>query len=166
VAVQNFRVDGVSMTPTLHNNEFVLVDKLTYDFVSPQRGDIVVFKYPVQPWKDYIKRIIAVPGDRVTIHDGGVYVNGRRLVESYIRNPYPRNYSLPTIPFRGSDVVPPGNYFVLGDNRDNSADSRFWGLLPRRDIIGRALLAYWPLQRFGLLTDPSTSAASGTKGGT
>lgn len=151
VALQNFRVEGHSMMPTLHGGEFVLVDKLSYDFASPGRGDIVVLKYRYQPGEDLIKRIIAVPGDRVSIHAAGVYVNGRRLREAYTTHPYPSTYAMSTIPFTGSAVVPPHNYFVLGDNRNYSDDSHVWGLLPRRDIIGRALIAYWPIQRIGIL---------------
>lgn len=156
MALQNFRIEGHSMMPTLHNGEFVLVDKLSYDFISPQRGDIVVLKYPQQPSVDLIKRIIAAPGDRVVIRDAAVYVDGRRLREHYTIHPYPKSYTMNTIPFTGSAVVPPHDYFVLGDNRNNSDDSHDWGLVPRQDIIGRAIVAYWPLQRLGVLSDPST----------
>ena len=157
IAVQNFRVHGHSMLPSLHNNEFVIVDKISYDFISPQRGDIVVFRYPMDPSQDFIKRIIAVPGDRVQIHSGGVYVNGVRLHEPYIKAPYPRLFMMSTIPYTVSDVVPKGEYFVLGDNRNDSDDSHLWGLLPAKDIIGRAILSYWPPQDVGFLGDPSTS---------
>jgi len=164
IAFQNFVVHGISMMPGLHNNELVLVDKLSYDFIAPQRGDIIVFRYPFSPPsapEDFIKRIIAVPGDRVIIHNGGVYVNGRRLRENYIEHPYPRGYSLPPdIPFSGTSVVPPDDYYVLGDNRIPSDDSHIWGLVPRSDIIGRAILAYWPIQDLHILTDPSTRTSA------
>jgi signal peptidase I len=163
LAVQNFKVQGHSMMPTLHNNEFVLVDKLSYDFISPHRGDIIVFRDPLNPAEDFIKRIIAVPGDRVTIHNSGVYVNGRRLYERYTIHPYARSYPMTAIPYTNSPLVPPNSYFVLGDNRSRSDDSHLWGLLPRKDIIGRAIVAYWPLQRFGLLTDPSTRSGKSGK---
>lgn len=157
VAVQNFRVNGFSMLPSLHNNEFILVDKLSYDFGSPHRGDIVVFKYPFDTSRDFIKRIIGVPGDRVSVHGGGVYINGRRLHEKYIKAT--PKYTMSLIPFANSSIVPPNDYFVLGDNRRNSDDSHMWGLLPRKDIIGRALIAYWPPQDFGMLSDPSVGMA-------
>lgn len=150
IAVQNFRVQGHSMMPTLRNGEFLLVDKLSYDFTSPARGDIVVLRDPWQP-EDLIKRVIAVPGDRVTIRLSAVYINGRRLHEPYTIHPYPRKYAMPTIPFHDSSLVPPHDYFVLGDNRNYSDDSHMWGLVPRKDIIGRAVLAYWPIQRLGVL---------------
>jgi len=149
IAVQNFRVDGFSMQPTLHNNEFILVDKLSYRFEQPHDGDIIVFRYPYPPFKDFIKRIIGVPGDRISIHGGYVYRNGKPLHERYIaQRP---NYTMPTIPTTNSTLVPKNEYFVLGDNRNFSDDSHLWGLLPRHDIIGRALIAYWPPQDFGLL---------------
>lgn len=167
--VENFRVDGHSMYPTLHNNELVLVDKLSYDFISPQRGDIIVFHFPyAQPGhpKDYIKRIIAIPGDRVSIHSDAVYVNGRRLHESYVAKPPTHGscmgrvmcYAMGTIPYTYSSIVPRGEYFVLGDNRNDSDDSHLWGLLARKYIIGRAILSYWPPQNIGILNDPSTGA--------
>ncbi len=155
VAVGNFRVDGRSMIPTLHNNEFILVDKISYDVTSPHRGDIVVFRYPLNPSKDFVKRIIGVPGDRVAIHNHAVFVNGRRLSEDYIAQE--PDYSMHSILGASGDVVPKGEYFVLGDNRNNSDDSHLWGPVPRKNIIGRALLSYWPPQDFNIFTDPSTS---------
>jgi signal peptidase I len=157
VAIQNFRVNGYSMQPTLQNNEFILVDKLSYHFTSPQRGDIIVFRYPGNPSEDFIKRVIGIPGDRITIHNGAVYVDGTRLKENYIEAP--PDYTMWKIPNTDSDVVPKGYYFVLGDNRNDSADSHYWGLLPRSDIIGRALIAYWPPQDFGILGHPTIAVA-------
>jgi len=155
-SVQDFNVTGRSMVPTIHTNQMVLVDKISYDFISPQRGDIIVFHVPVEPKVVYIKRIIAVPGDRIQIYGGKVWVDGRALYEPYTSAP--PNYTMGTIPGTNSDVVPNGEYFVLGDNRPHSNDSHRWGLVPRADIIGRAILAYWPLDRFEFLTDPSTAA--------
>lgn len=155
IAVQNFKVNGHSMFPTLHNNELLLVDKISYDFTSPHRGDIIVFKYPLDTSRDFIKRVIAVPGDRVTINNGRVFVNGAPLHETYIA--HKPSYTMPFIPSNNnSPVVPKNDYFVLGDNRNKSDDSHLWGLVPRSDIIGRALITYWPPQDFGILTDPST----------
>lgn len=149
-SLQPFTVQGQSMEPTLHNHEFILVEKVSYWFESPQRGDIVVFKYPDDPTQDYIKRVIGLPGDHVVIQNGGVYVNGTRLTEKYIAAP--PDYAGCTY---CDVVVPKGDLFVLGDNRDNSSDSHEWGLLPRGNVIGRAVLAYWPLPDLTLLRDPS-----------
>ncbi len=156
IAVQNFRVNGYSMEPTLHNDEFILVDKISYHFVQPHDGDIIVFKYPYSPNTDFIKRIMGVPGDRISIHAGHVYRNGKPLVEHYIAAQ--PAYNMRTIPTTNSTLVPKNEYFVLGDNRNNSDDSHLWGLLPKHDIIGRALVAYWPPQNFGLLASSFFSA--------
>lgn len=160
--VKNFKVEGTSMTPTLHNDEFLLVDKAVYWsfnpstvqrvlpdvrptgehervflFHGPQRGDIIVFRYPRDTSRDFIKRVIGLPGDVVAIHSGHVYVNGQALNEPYIMAE--PQYTM--APVR----VPPGQYFVLGDNRNNSSDSHVWGTVPWNDIIGQALVSYWPL---------------------
>jgi signal peptidase I len=135
-AVEPRIVLGQSMEPTLHTNEYVLLDKLSYRFHQPVRGDIVVFKYPYAPSEDYIKRVIGLPGDHVIVQDGHVYVNGRELSERYIADA--PNYT-------DDKVVPRGYLYVLGDNRDNSSDSHAWGLLPEQDLVGRAMFAYWPL---------------------
>ncbi|HWE64039.1 MAG TPA: signal peptidase I [Chloroflexota bacterium] len=149
-SLQPFTVQGQSMEPTLHNHEFILVEKVTYWFHGPQRGDIVVFKYPDDPTQDYIKRVIGLPGDHVVIQNGGVYVNGARLSEKYIAAP--PDYAGCTY---CDVVVPKGDLYVLGDNRDNSSDSHEWGLLPRGNVIGRAILAYWPLPDLTILQDPN-----------
>ena len=141
--VQNFRVDGLSMEPSLHNGEYILVNKVDYLIHSPERGDIVVFRaIPAnQPDRDFVKRIIGLPGETVAVHDGGVYVNNRRLSESYIEAP--PDYTFP------ASKVPANSYFVLGDNRNNSQDSHLWKWLPREDIIGKAWVSYWPPQDWG-----------------
>jgi len=138
VALQNFKVEGLSMYPNLHNGEYILVNKVDYMLHSPQRGDIIVFHaVPAgQPDRDFIKRIIGLPGETVAIHDDAVYVNNRRLNEPYIKTP-------PTYTF-GPYKVPGGDYFVLGDNRNNSEDSHIWKGLPRNDIVGKAWVSYWP----------------------
>ena len=149
-SLQPFTVQGQSMEPTLHNHEYILVEKVTYWLHAPQRGDVVVFRYPGDPSVDYIKRVIGLPGDHVQIHDGGVYVNGHRLTEKYIAAP--PDYSGCTY----CDVtVPKNDLFVLGDNRDNSSDSHEWGLLPRGNVVGRAWISYWPLPDLSILSEPS-----------
>lgn len=142
-AVQNFNIDGTSMEPNLHNSELVLVDKWTYLFHQPARGDVVVFKAPPDPSEDYVKRVIGVPGDRVTVIGTKVTVNGITLNETYID---PHNQGIPSGARTVNGVTVPSNmYFVLGDNRAVSSDSRIWGFVPKANIIGRAALVYWPL---------------------
>ncbi|MGH2441776.1 MAG: signal peptidase I [Chloroflexota bacterium] len=155
-ALQNFRVEGLSMTPNLHDGEYILVNKVDYLLHSPQRGDIVVFHAvpALQPDKDFIKRIIGLPGDLVAVHNDAVYVNGHRLNEGYI-GPFYR----PTYIF-GPRKVPPGDYFVLGDNRNDSYDSSKWTSTPwlaRKYIIGKAWVAYWPPSDLTLFHTPSYS---------
>lgn len=142
-AVQNFNIEGTSMEPSLHNTELILVDKWSYLFHPPTRGDVIVFVAPPDPSQDYIKRIVAVPGDVITISDTTVIIDGVTLNEPYVS---PKNqgnpYAFKTI---HNLVVPPNDFFVLGDNRNGSSDSRNWGFVPRANIIGRAALVYWPL---------------------
>lgn len=145
-----------SMLPTLQINDRLIVDKLSYRFQSPQRGDIVVFMPPdpaslctgqPPPLKDaYIKRVIGLPGDQVEVRDGKVYINAKSLQESYLQE-------LPHYPY-GPVTVPTNSYLVLGDNRNASCDSHYWGFVPRENIIGRAIVRFWPLGRMGSI-DPA-----------
>lgn len=145
-----FTVDGPSMMPTLQGGERLIVDQLTYRFRPPQRGEIIVFRYPAQPSHFFIKRVIGLPGDEILIRGGRVFVNGRHLVEGYTNGAVWGNY--------GSYVVPEDHYFVLGDNRNNSQDSRnsSVGSIPTSSIIGRAIIRYWPLNRAGILSSPDS----------
>lgn len=142
-AIQNFNVDGTSMEPNLHNTELILVDKWSYLFHPFSRGDVIVFAAPPHPNVDYVKRIIGVPGDIITIHGTTVIVDGVTLSETYVN---PQNQGNP---FAAKDItnwkVPAGDYFVLGDNREVSSDSRDWGYVPAKNIVGRAAIVYWPL---------------------
>lgn len=152
--VQNYEVDGPSMQPTLQNQEYILVDKAIYYLHSPERGDIIVFAYPKDTSVDYVKRIIGVPGDTVQVMGNGqVIVDGTTIQEPYISslsNPYgPETWH-----------VGPNQYFVLGDHRDDSSDSRAWGLVPRNDIVGKASLVYWPMSQVKLLSDYSSVFAN------
>ncbi|MFB5066506.1 MAG: signal peptidase I [Candidatus Wallacebacter cryptica] len=149
---QSFVVDGSSMMPTLENNQRLLVDKLTYRFREPRHGDIVVFKYPANPKEEFIKRVIAVPGDAVAIAGGKVYVNGVVIEEDYIAETTIRGFN--------PHIVPEGHYFVLGDNRNNSLDSRDprVGFVPRENIVGRAIWSYWPLDRIHIFRMPEAFA--------
>lgn len=139
---QATRVYGQSMEPTLHTDDRVIVEKISYRLHPPQRGDIVVVKLNgTSP--ALIKRIIGLPGETIAIHDGRVYINGAPLDEPYLHRPT-HGYLPPT-------RIPPMHYFVLGDNRDASRDSRSFGPVPREAIVGRAFFRYWPPQAFGLI---------------
>jgi signal peptidase I len=179
--VQNFKVEGRSMEPTLHNGQYLVINKAAYwridrdllnyvtsaqaandanknrsddmlVFGEPMRGDVIVFRFPRDPTRDFIKRVIALPGDTVEIRQGKVYVNGQFVDEAYINEV--GNYSWPP---RKMDA---GEYFVLGDNRNNSSDSHVWGPVPRDNIIGKAWISYWPIDQLGFLAganNPSTA---------
>lgn len=136
--VELYVVEGPSMRPTLQSGERLVVNKFIYRFQQPQRGEVVVFRYPFDQRRDFIKRVIAVAGDQVEIRDGLVMVNGRVLNEPYIRQPTRGIYP--------AALVPPGHIFVLGDNRNNSEDSRFpdVGFVPLDLVEGRAVLVFWP----------------------
>ena len=129
------RVDGFSMRPTLEDGEFVLVSKVSYQLGEINRGDIIVFDFPLNPDEELIKRVIGLPGDKVVVENGKVSVNGKVLDEPYIAQT--PNYS-------GKWKVAEGEVFVLGDNRNNSNDSKDWGLLPQENVVGKAILIYWP----------------------
>lgn len=141
LAVQNYDIQGPSMEPTLHNQERIMVDKVSYLVHPPSRGDIIVFIAPNNPSLNYVKRIIAIPGDVLSVDDTTVKVDGVTLQEPYVD---PRRQGNPYDPI-DNRVVPPNHYFVMGDDRINSSDSRDWGFVPRENIIGRAALIYWPL---------------------
>lgn len=147
------RVDGFSMNPTLQDGEYVLVSKVTYRLGQPQHGDIIVFKYPGQPPQDLIKRIIGLPGDSVQVNGSNVYVNGQPLAEPYIA-------AAPM--YQGQWQVPEGFLFVLGDNRNDSSDSHSWGLLPRENVIGKALLIYWPPPEWNIISHYEIAVAAPT----
>ena len=146
--VQAFKIPSGSMIPTLLVGDHILVNKFLYRFRDPARGDVVVFKYPVDESRDFIKRVIGVGGDDVFIKDQKIYVNCRPPDASCraIEDPwgrYEERFGLPTSESYGPVHVPPGAYFVMGDNRNNSQDSRYWGFVKRDKIKGRAFLIYW-----------------------
>lgn len=142
--VQAFFIPSGSMRPTLEIRDRILVNKLIYRFRDPKRQEIIVFRYPVQPKRKFIKRVIGVAGDKVEIVKGQVFVNGKPLEEDYTLTKGYSNY--------GPVTVPEDNYFVLGDNRNNSEDSRFWGFVPRGNVIGQAFIIFWPFNRIQWLT--------------
>ena len=137
-----FRIEGHSMDPTLHEGEYVLINKLSYLLNEPERGDIIVLEFPNDPSRDFIKRIIGIPGDQIDVRGGEVRINNIVLTEPYIQDS-PR--------YEGSWTVPQDNFFVLGDNRNNSHDSHSWSFLPRHEVIGKAWLIYWGVEDWGLV---------------
>lgn len=143
--VQAFWIPSGSMIPTLEPGDRVLVLKFWYSLpkVSPKRGQIAVFKYPVDPRRDFVKRIIGLPGDTVEIKQGMLYVNGSAIFEPYVKNM--DTYNMDEI------IVPDKSYFCLGDNRPNSQDGRFWGFVPSNFLRGPAVFRYWPLNRIGVI---------------
>ncbi len=142
---QPVEVRGASMLPGVVSRERLLVNRFLYRFSRIRRGDIVVFRYPLDPHIRFIKRVIGLPGDRVELRDGVVFINGRRLREPYILPAYRGHSNM--APLR----VPAGEYFVLGDHRNDSDDSRTWGCVPRALILGKAVCAYWPPPAWGLV---------------
>jgi signal peptidase I len=142
-AVQNYVVEGISMQTTLVNNELVLVNKMAYLFHTPERGDVIVFHWPVDTQKDLIKRVVGLPGDTVTTDSTSVWVDGVLLREPYV--------TMPANPIANTWHVPPNAYFVMGDNRQISDDSRYWGFVPKDYIVGKAVLVYWPTSSWQLI---------------
>lgn len=146
---QPHRVSGSSMFPNFHNGDYIITDKITYKISEPMRGDVVVFKNPKDLSQDFIKRIIGIPGDRVKIQNEHVFLNDKQLSEPYLNSTVITNPSY--FLQEGADVtVTPDHYIVLGDNRSNSSDSREWGLIEKKELIGRVLLRYWPQNAIGL----------------
>jgi signal peptidase I len=142
---QPVQVEGTSMMPELYNHERIFINKFVYRFEPIHRFDIVVFHYPLDPSKSYIKRVVGLPGEWVSIHAGRVYINGEPLRESFIPRSYLDHDDYP------STFVPPHHYFVLGDHRDESNDSREWGTVDRKYIYGKAVFVYWPFSQIGTL---------------
>lgn len=153
--LQPHQVKGASMEPNFHDGEYILTDKISYRFGEPKRGDVVVFKAPTNPDVDFIKRIVALPGEKLKIDNNQVVI---------FNDEHPKGFTL-SEPFEvmgpiagGSHIkegktleVPAGNYFVFGDNRSHSFDSREWGPLPKKSIIGKAWLRYWPLSKISVI---------------
>lgn len=144
---QPVKVEGTSMMPSLIDQERIFINKFVYRFGigDVQRGDMVVFHYPGDTSKSYIKRVIGLPGDSVAIEDGVVFVNGKRLDEDYVPEQYRDRLSLPLL------RVPPEHFYVLGDHRTSSNDSRAWGPVHRQFIYGKAVFVYWPIEKMGIL---------------
>jgi len=144
--VQPVRVEGTSMLPHLHDGERIFVNKFIYRFNAIERGDIVVFWYPNDPSKSFIKRVIGLPGETVSIKDGIVYINGQPLEELYLDDHHHMRHEN-----MSSTFIRPHYYFVMGDNRDSSNDSRQWGLVPEKYVYGKAIFRYWPPSSVGTI---------------
>lgn len=158
---QPHQVDGRSMEPNFHNGEYILTDKVSYRFGDPKRGEVVVFHSPQDERVDFIKRIIAVPGDEVMVKGGYVYLNNQKLEETYLNDP--GAVTAGRFLREGQPVeVPNGQYLVLGDNRLHSSDSREWGLITQGGIVGRAFFRYWPLSQFGLVKTAESELTIGS----
>ncbi len=150
LVLQPHKIKGNSMEPNYHDGEYLLTDKLTYRFKEPQRGDVVVFEPPNSPDEEYIKRIIALPGETISINNGKFYINGQMLNESYIpENIYTKGKDF--LPNNTVKTVPQGSYFVSGDNRESSSDSRYWGFIRKDKITGKAWFIYWPPKSVGVI---------------
>ncbi len=145
------RVESVSMQPTLFAGNFVVVNKLTYQFGEISRGDIIVFRYPPDPKQDpYIKRVIGLAGDTIMVEGNEVLINGIRISEPYLATQTQQG---------GKWTVPSDALFVMGDNRNNSSDSRAWGVVPIKNVLGKAILVYWPPEKWNLLSSSYAVAA-------
>jgi signal peptidase I len=158
-AVQAVHVEGLSMFATLDDQDYLIANKIDYRLHAPQRGDIIILRPPNNNSQDFIKRIIALPGERLLIRDGIVYINGRKLDEPYL----PEAWT--TLNNYGGDsgtVIPPNEYFVMGDNRNKSQDSRSFGPITRDRIDGKAWFRIWPLDHFGNIYAQTPSLESST----
>ena len=136
-----YKIWQTCMLPNIEPGERLVISQMSYRLHDPERGDIITFHPPQDPTITYIKRIVGLPNETIEIRDGSTYINGMRLEEPYLREPM-------TQPFEAV-TIPPGHYFVMGDNRNVASDSRTWGTLPRENIIGKAWLCYWPPGRIG-----------------
>jgi signal peptidase I len=141
--IQPVKVEGTSMQPHLTDQDRIFVNRFIYRFSDIHRGDVVVFRYPKDHSKSFIKRVMGIPGDEVEIREGAVVVNGSRLDEPYLSPKYQDPQSFPKV------VVPRGQYFVLGDRRNSSNDSRHWGFVAQDLIYGKAIFSYWPITHLG-----------------
>jgi signal peptidase I len=151
---QPVKVEGTSMAPLLSDQERIFINKFVYRFEPIERGDVVVFWYPLDRSKSFIKRVVGLPGETIEIRAGHLYINGMELAEPYVPPSYLDASKYPSL------VIPPDEYFVMGDHRDSSNDSRVFGPVPRQYIYGKAVFAYWPVDHFGSLASTSTVNAA------
>ena len=146
-------IKGASMEPSFFDKEYILTNKILFKLRDPVRGDVIIFKSPANPEIDYIKRVIGLPGDTVALKQNAIFVNDVKIEEPYL-SPGITIFGGSYLGENQEVVIPPGKYFVLGDNRPHSADSREFGPIPKEDFIGKAFLRYWPFTRFGVIPQP------------
>ncbi|MDD3726428.1 MAG: signal peptidase I [Candidatus Ratteibacteria bacterium] len=147
--IGNFKIPSTSMVPTLKVGDRLLSNDVIYKIRPPKRGEVVIFKYPEDPKRDFVKRMIGLPGEKVMIKDGMIFINGKVVEEESISRRY---YYSEGFYGNGEEVeVPPDSYYVLGDNSINSRDSRYWGFVPKKNLVGKALFTYWPPWRMGFI---------------
>lgn len=152
---QPHKVDGNSMLPNFHDLEYILTDKISYQRGLPKRGDVVIFHAPPPFDSDFIKRIVGLPGEQIMIKSGKIYINGIILNELYLPNNYTtseKSFLRESVPYN----IPVGYYMVFGDNRDHSSDSREWGPISKKAIVGKAFFRYWPLDKAGVISGKSS----------
>ncbi len=152
--VRPFQVNGLSMFPTFKDKGYILTNIIGLKFSEPKLGDVIVFKSPPNPEEDFIKRVIATPGDKIMIKDGLVYLNGKILDESKYLKPNVKTYAGAFLKDGQEVTVPPGNYIAMGDNRPYSSDSREWGFVSKDYIVGLSFFAYWPLEEMHVIKNP------------
>ncbi len=148
---QPHQVRGNSMYPNFHDSDYLLTDKISYHLSQPKRNDVIIFTAPRNEDYDYIKRIVGLPGEMMKLEENGLFINNTLLEEPYLpdgQETFAGNF----LGLGETVTIPEDNYFVLGDNRNHSSDSRDWGFVPRENIIGRAWFRYWPLNQMGLIT--------------
>lgn len=153
-AVENYKIEGYSMLPNFQDGQFLLVNKISYMIGHPQRGDVIVFHFPLNTTKNYIKRVIGLPGEKIQVKQGQVFVNDVLIDEHYP----PHGLNSADYDW-GPATVAADEYFVLGDNRPESSDSHYWGSVPAKDIVGKAWITYWPPQAWGFIPDYSYAAS-------
>ena len=149
-----FQVNGDSMYPNFYDKEYILTNIIVLNFEDPKRGEVIVFKAPSDPEKDYIKRVIGIPGDRIYIEKGYVYLNSQKLDESKYLKPDVLTFGGSFLKEKNEVTVPNEMYFVVGDNRSFSSDSREWGFVPKKSVIGKSFFVYWPLDKIGVVKNP------------
>lgn len=156
---QPHKVQGPSMYPTFHDGDYIITDKLTYRFSLPKRGDVIVFENPRNHSDDFIKRIIGLPGDKVKVMDSHIYVNDQMVAEPYLQSTVATDGRF-FLQEGEEKTVDAGDYFVMGDNRQYSSDSREWGYVKKSEILGRVIVRYWPPNATGILPGSYTFAQS------
>lgn len=149
-----FQVNGDSMYPNFTDREYILTNIIVLNFRTPQKGDVIVFKAPPDPEKDFIKRVIAAPNDRIYIKDGSIFLNGEKLDETKYLKSDTKTYGGSFLKEGQEIKIPQESYFIMGDNRAYSSDSREWGFVPKKSIIGKSFFVYWPLEKMGIIKSP------------